>query len=305
MKKIVNIWVLCIGLTFQSCELYDTYKDEVNAEFIGETVAFAVATPVGEADSVKENSVPLSLTVEMPMAIQTNRGIEIRYTFEGDAVFGTDFTAKAIERNEPNASDVTEKYATSQGGKFVIKNREVSEDEAGEESYTNTQNTATIEVSPLVVAGVDKTSGKSLSIVLSSAKNLDNGEPITVGQGGIKKEYNIIINDIHCPTSLAGTYGAQISTETGVQDVSDVTLTNVDALANPDDIWGLYDISNIAGDIQDIPFQIIDQCGEFLGPSDSYISVQGDTEANGRIVLDVMFSDGTTTKQWILYLTKK
>lgn len=305
MRKLLLIELLTIGFLLQSCELYDTYKDEVNAEFIGETVAFSVATPAGEADSIKENSVPVSLEVRMPMAIVTDRGIEVTYSFGGNAEFGTDFTAKAIERNNPNSQDVTEKFATASGGQFIIKNRILSEDSDGEENYTNTRNTATIEVSPLVVPGVDKEGGRSLDVILESARNLDDGSEITVGQGGIRKVYNLVIEDIHCPTSLQGTYSVEMSTEEGIKQVDDVILTKVSDLANPDNIWGLYDISNIAGDFQEIPFQIIDQCGEFLGPSDNYISLQGETLADGRLSLEVLFSDGTTTRQWILYLTKK
>lgn len=306
MKKKLLIGLLSLGVfILQSCELYDSYKEEVNAEFLGETVAFTVATPLGEEDSVKENSIPLSLEVRMPMAINTDRGIEVSYKFGGDATYGIDFTAKAIERNNPNYSDVTEKYASETGGTFIIKNRITSEDQNGEENYTNTRNTATIEISPLVVYGVDKSNGKKLDIILESAKNLDDGSPITVGQGGIRGVYNMVIEDIHCPTTLDGTYSVQMSTEEGLKSVDDVTLTTVSNLGNPDNIWGLYDISNIAGDFQDIPFQIIDQCSEFLGPSDNYISLQGETLSDGRISLEVLFSDGTTTKQWILYLTKK
>ncbi|WP_156152277.1 hypothetical protein [Flammeovirga sp. OC4] len=305
MKKLLTIGLLCMGVFFQSCELYDTYKDEVTAEFIGETVAFSVATPSGEADSVKENSVPLSLEVRMPMAINTTRGIEVTYSFGGAATYGVDFTAKAIERNNPNAEEVTEKFATASGGQFIIKNRTLSQDDDGEQNFTNTRNTATIEISPLVVQGVDKEGGKTLDIILESARNLDDGEEITVGQGGIRKVYNLVIEDIHCPTRLDGTYSAEMTTEEGTVAVDDVTLTTVDPLANPDNIWGLYNISNIAGNFQDIPFQIIDQCGEFLGPSDNYISLQGETLEGGKISLEVLFSDGTTTKQWVLVLTKK
>lgn len=305
MKKITFIAFLCLGFFLQSCELYDTYNEELNTDFLGETVAFTEATPIGEVDSVKENSVPVSLEVRMPVAINTDRGIEVTYSFGGDAVFGTDFIAKAIEKNNPNSQDVTEKYSTASGGTFIIKNRLTAEDASGEESYTNTRNTATIEVSPLVVYGVDKSNGKKLDVILESAKNLDDGSPITVGQGGISGVYNMVIEDIHCPTSLDGLYNAEMSTEEGVKKVDDVTITTVSDLANPDGIWGLYDISNIAGDFQDIPFQIIDQCGEFLGPSDNYISLQGETLSNGKISLEVLFSDGITTKQWILTLTKK
>ncbi|WP_157491482.1 hypothetical protein [Flammeovirga sp. SJP92] len=305
MKKRLIIGLLCLGVFFQSCELYDTYKEEVQAEFIGETVAFSVATPFGEVDSIKENSVPLSLEVRMPMAIDTERGVEVTYSFGGAATFGVDFTAKAIERNNADFQDVTEKFATATGGTFIIKNRIKSEDASGEENFTNTRNTATIEVSPLVVYGVDKQGGKELDIILESARNLDDGSEITVGQGGIRKVYNIVIEDIHCPTSLDGTYDAEMTTEEGTKSVDDVMLTTVGDLANPDNIWGLYSISNIAGDFQDIPFQIIDQCGEFLGPSDNYISLQGETLSDGKISLEVLFSDGTTTKQWVLLLTKK
>ncbi|WP_281613337.1 hypothetical protein [Flammeovirga sp. SubArs3] len=303
MKKIIKIGITCLSISLFGCEPYDTYKDELSVEFNGSAVAFSTATT--SPDSVKENSVPISLTVEMPYAIQTSRGVQVNYEFGGDATFGTDFTAKAIESNNPNSQDVVEKFADASGGSFIIKNKEKSEDADGEQSYTNVKNTATIEVSPLVVYGVDKTGGKVLDVILTSATNLDDNSDVTVGQGGIKGTYNMVLEDIHCPTSLDGTYSATIETEEGLEAAPDVIITTVDSLANPDNIWGLYDISNIAGDIQDIPFQIIDQCGEFLGPSDSYITISGDTNEAGRIELDVMFSDGTTTRQWILYLTKQ
>ncbi|MBB3700479.1 hypothetical protein KMW28_02980 [Flammeovirga yaeyamensis] len=303
MRKLIYIITLGIAFTFQSCELYDTYSEELNAGFSGSTVSFETATT--SPDSVRENSIPLSLVVEMPYAIQTSRGVEVKYSFAGDAVFGTDFTAKAIERNEANSSVIVEKFATENGGTFIIKNREKTQDESGEQSFTNTRNTATIEVSPLVVQGVDKPNGKFLSVILSSAKNLDDNSEVTVGQGGIKREYNLLIRDIHCPSDLDGTYAARITKDEGIVDVPDVTITKTADSANPDNIWGLYEISNIAGDLQDIPFQIIDQCGEFLGPSDEYITISGTTASSGEISLDVLFSDGITTRQWTLFLTKK
>ncbi|OHX66818.1 hypothetical protein [Flammeovirga pacifica] len=302
MKRLLYIVIVSISLSFQGCELYDTYADEVNAEFIGSTVSFETATTI--PDSVRENSIPLSLEVEMPYAIQTSRGVEVTYEFEGDATFGTDFTAKAIEKNDANSSAVVEKFATANGGTFIIKNREKTQDESGEQSFTNTRNTATIEISPLVVQGVDKPNGKTLNVVLTKAKNLDDNTVVTVGQGGIKKEYNLLIRDIHCPSDLDGTYSAQITKDEGIVDVPDVTITKTADSSNPDNIWGLYEISNVAGDLQDIPFQIIDQCGEFLGPSDDYITISGTTSSDGKISLDVLFSDGITTRQWTLFLTK-
>lgn len=301
MNKPKNI--LLTGLLgLLACSPYDAFKEELDVELRPPAVAFAEATL--ERVKIREGSEEKEITVQMPTAIYGAQGVQVTYKLSGTAEFGKDYTLQAVERNDPAGGEVI-KEASATGGAFVIKNKIQVTDEAGNLVYTNLRNSAALRLSTFSENGIDKPEGKTLDIELTSAASLDDSSlEVQVGQGDIKKVYQIEITDAHCETSLGGTYAAAFVQADVPTPVGDVVLTPI---TEDTDVWGLYRISNIAGDFfgAPVPFEIIDQCSDFTAPSDPYFQVSGSTEDDGSILLNVQYTFDGNTQVWGLSLTKK
>ncbi|GAA4842554.1 hypothetical protein [Algivirga pacifica] len=299
--KIQSIYILLL-VSLLGCGEYDAFDEELNIELLPQTIAFQEATL--EPVKVREGQEVLEVAVVMPSAIYGEQGVQVAYSFEGSAVFGEDYKVQVVENNEVSGQEVI-REATAEGGVFIIKNKPRVTNN-GQVEYTNARNRATMKVITFSKEGIDKPEGKTLSLILEEATNLDNpNSRVTVGQGAIKKEYDILIQDIHCPTNLQGTYQTTFVRGEVGEPVEDVTLTKID-----DGEWGKYELSNVAADLLGAPISLIiyDQCGDFISEGDPNFSVTGTTLEDGTIRLLVNYrfvgSTGTITAQWLLLLSK-
>ncbi|MEH0157618.1 hypothetical protein V6R21_26230 [Limibacter armeniacum] len=303
-RKIYSL-LSCAFLLFIGCNDYDSFEDELNLSFESPSIAFSDATL--EAVHMREGEI-LEVDILMPTAIPGDFGVEVSYSFDGESVYGNenDFIVQVVESNDESGREII-KEATATGGSFIIKNK-IRVDDRGNLVYTNVRNRATMKVITYPKMGIDKPEGRSLKIVLNEAQNLDDPNmTVNVGQGGVKTEYQIMVDDAHCPTALQGEYVAELVYEGQSSFVGDVTLTAVD----DGESWGKYEVSNIAGDLfgGDIPFYVFDQCGDFISPKDDNISLEGAMEEGGKISLFVTYQSdlliGNEEQQWILTLVKK
>ncbi len=169
MKNILYLTIACLFLW--SCDDFELENQGINLQELPAYVAFdAPGDDAVMADiEAAEDDDPVGITVEAPTGTLTD--INVDFTFEGTAVFGTDFTVD---------------NASASGGSVVIQL---------DPSNVNNFDNADIVVTPLTDGVAD--GEKTLTITLTGATGTD-GRTFAVGRGGTDflKSATVVIADI-------------------------------------------------------------------------------------------------------------
>lgn len=313
MRKTLYIAIMGCLFVWTACSKYDSFSDELNLQDAAPSIVFDENT--NEPIHISEGKVK-EIDIIMPYAIRGEEGVQVQYKFGGDLAYGRngDFIVKVEQNDNPEGGTGTLVTADETGGSFIIQNNVKVSDGRGNMVYSNIQNRVTMYITTFAVYGVDKPEGKSLSVELVSAVNLDdNSEVVTVGQGSINKTYNIVVDDIHCPSELSGTYTSRILYKDIDEEGEDIVIEK-----DGDDEFK-YHISNIAGNLlgqTGVPFAFFDQCDNFISPADDNFRISGNHEKDEsgvtqklvfQVALPVFspFLGDVDIKEWRLELTPK